>query len=178
MDSWKIYLAVLVVACAVFLALFVTPPSLMDDVDSVHAQIARTMLQTGDWVTPRLDGVVDFEKPPLIYWAIAVSYKIFGVHDWAARIPTALSAISLCLSDRGFWRVGVRKASGNVRRRLSCYLRGPVSFYSRFDAGCNACARRCRRDVCVPARLLTTRKTRTHVSGRVLWARVLVRDCW
>ena len=77
---------------------------------SVHAQIARTMLQTGDWVTPRLDGVVDFEKPPLIYWAIAVSYKIFGVHDWAARIPTALSAISLCLLTAAFgvWAFGKR----------------------------------------------------------------------
>ena len=82
----------------------------MDDVDSVHAQIARTMLQTGDWVTPRLDGVVDFEKPPLIYWAIAVSYKIFGVHDWAARIPTALSAISLCMLTTAFgvWAFGRR----------------------------------------------------------------------
>src|ERR1700722_15981322 len=57
-ESWKVYLAVLAVACAVFLACIVTPPSLMDDVDSVHAQIARTMLQTGDWVTPPLDGAV------------------------------------------------------------------------------------------------------------------------
>src|ERR1700760_2493965 len=81
-ESWKGYLAVLAVACAVFLACIVTPPSLMDDVDAVHAQIARTMVQTGNWVTARLDGVVDFEKPPLIYWAIAVSYKVFGVHDW------------------------------------------------------------------------------------------------
>jgi 4-amino-4-deoxy-L-arabinose transferase-like glycosyltransferase len=109
-QNWKIYIAVLVVACAVYLACVVTPPSLMDDVDAVHAQIARTMLQTGDWVTPRLDGVVDFEKPPLIYWAIAVSYKIFGVHDWAARIPTALSAISLCLLTAAFgvWAFGRR----------------------------------------------------------------------
>src|ERR1700722_7421 len=109
-DNWKIYVAVLIVACAIYLAAVVSPPSLMDDVDAVHAQIARTMLQTGDWVTPRLDGVVDFEKPPLIYWAIAVSYKIFGVHDWAARIPTALSAISLCLLTAAFgvWAFGRR----------------------------------------------------------------------
>ena len=109
-ENWKVYTAVLVVACAVYLACVVTPPSLMDDVDAVHAQIARNMLQTHDWVTPRLDGIVDFEKPPLIYWAIAVSYKVFGVHDWAARIPTALSAISLCMLTAAFgvWAFGKR----------------------------------------------------------------------
>jgi 4-amino-4-deoxy-L-arabinose transferase-like glycosyltransferase len=109
-NNWNVYVAVLAVACAIYLACVISPPSLMDDVDAVHAQIARNMLQSGDWVTPRLDGVVDFEKPPLIYWAIAVSYKIFGVHDWAARIPTALSAISLSLLTAAFgvWAFGKR----------------------------------------------------------------------
>ena len=67
----------------------------MDDVDAVQAQIARNMLDSGDWVTAHLDGVKYLEKSPLIYWAIAISYEIFGVHDWAARIPVALSAILL-----------------------------------------------------------------------------------
>ena len=57
----------------------------MDDVDAVQAQIARNMLDSGDWVTARLDGVAYLEKSPLKYWMIAVSYTIFGVHDWAAR---------------------------------------------------------------------------------------------
>lgn len=74
----------------------VSPPSLLDDVDSVQAQIARNMLDSGDWVTARLDGVKYLEKPPLKYWLIAISYRIFGVHDWAARIPVVLSAILLC----------------------------------------------------------------------------------
>ena len=51
----------------------------MDDVDAVQAQIARNMLESGDWVTARLDGVTYMEKAPLIYWMIAGSYKIFGV---------------------------------------------------------------------------------------------------
>ncbi|MCC7497296.1 MAG: glycosyltransferase family 39 protein [Bryobacterales bacterium] len=68
----------------------------MDDVDAVQAQIARNMLDSGDWVTARLDGVKYLEKSPLKYWMIAVSYMIFGVHDWAARIPLALSTILLC----------------------------------------------------------------------------------
>jgi hypothetical protein len=63
---------------------------------------------SGDWVTARLDGVTYLEKSPLIYWLIAGSYKIFGVHDWAARIPVALSAIALCLLTAAFgaWAFG------------------------------------------------------------------------
>jgi len=68
----------------------------MDDVDAVQAQIARNMLASGDLVTARLDGVPYLEKAPLIYWLIALSYKTFGVHDWAARMPLALAAVILC----------------------------------------------------------------------------------
>ena len=68
----------------------------MDDVDAVQAQIARNMLDSGDWVTARLDGVAYLEKSPLKYWTIATSFAIFGVHDWSARLPMALFAILLC----------------------------------------------------------------------------------
>jgi hypothetical protein len=82
----------------------------MDDVDAVQAQIARNMLSSGDWTTARLDGVPYLEKPPLIYWLIAGSYRIFGVHDWSARIPVALSVIALCLITTAFgiWAFGQR----------------------------------------------------------------------
>ena len=74
----------------------VSPPRLVDDVDAVQATIARNMLSSGDWVTARLDGVVYLEKSPLIYWMMAAAYRIFGVHDWAARLPLALSCVLLC----------------------------------------------------------------------------------
>jgi 4-amino-4-deoxy-L-arabinose transferase-like glycosyltransferase len=88
-----------------FLVSVISPPALMDDVDSVTANIARTMVETGDWVTPRLNGIAYFEKPALRFWIVAVSYLIFGVHDWAARIPIALSAVLLCwlVSRIGRW---------------------------------------------------------------------------
>ena len=88
-----------------------SPPSLLDDVDAVQAQISRTMLQSGDWVTARLDGIAYLEKSPLKYWMIAVSFAIFGVRDWAARLPLALSVVALCwLTYRfGVWGFG-RKA--------------------------------------------------------------------
>jgi len=87
---------VLAVAAAVFLGCILSPPSLMDDVDAVQAQIARNMLDSGDWVTARLDGVAYLEKSPLKYWMIAGSYAIFGVRDWAARLPVAFAAVALC----------------------------------------------------------------------------------
>ena len=72
--------------------------------DAVQAQIARTMLSSGDWVTARLDGIAYLEKSPLIYWMMAVSFRIFGVHDWAARLPLALSVILLCWATFRFAR--------------------------------------------------------------------------
>jgi 4-amino-4-deoxy-L-arabinose transferase-like glycosyltransferase len=106
----RVLLVVALFAAAVYLGCVLSPPSLMDDVDAVQAQIARNMLSSGDWVTAHLDGVPFLEKPPLIYWTIAVSYAIFGAHDWAARIPEALSAILLCLVTAAFgvWAFGKR----------------------------------------------------------------------
>jgi len=82
----------------------------MDDVDAVQGQIARNMLQSGDWVTARLDGVKYLEKSPLKYWMMAVSFLVFGVHDWAARVPIALSTVLLCWVTARFaaWAFGAR----------------------------------------------------------------------
>src|ERR1700720_3963334 len=77
-------LIVVLFAAVIFLGCIISPPSLMDDVDAVQAQIARNMLQSGDWVTARLDGVVYLEKAPLLYWMIAGAYKVFGAYDWVA----------------------------------------------------------------------------------------------
>ena len=68
----------------------------MDDVDAVQAQIARNMVASGDYVTARLDGVSYLEKSPLVYWLMAGSYRIFGVHDWSARLPLSLGVLLLC----------------------------------------------------------------------------------
>jgi 4-amino-4-deoxy-L-arabinose transferase-like glycosyltransferase len=107
-GDWRLYLAVVAIAASIYLGCILSPPSLMDDVDAVQAQIGKTMLQSGDWVTARLDGVVYLEKAPLIYWAMAVCYKIFGVADWVARIPVALSAVLLALLTAvfGTWAFG------------------------------------------------------------------------
>ena len=70
-----------------------------------YAEIAREMAATGDWVTPRLDGLKYFEKPPLQYWLTALSFEAFGVDEWTARLPGALA---------GFLTVGVVAFVGSV----------------------------------------------------------------
>jgi len=106
-----LFLIVILCSALIYLACIISPPHLQDDVDSVQAQIARNMLTSGDYVTARLDGVPYLEKAPLIYWMMAASFKVFGVHDWAARIPIALSSIALAwlTAAIGVWAFG-RKA--------------------------------------------------------------------
>ena len=58
------------------------------------------MAATGDWVTPRLNGLKYFEKPPLQYWATAAAYQAFGVHEWTARLWPALAGFLAVLVDR------------------------------------------------------------------------------
>jgi len=84
----------------------------MDDVDAVQAQIAANMVTSGDWVTARLDGVAYLEKSPLLYWMIAIFYKLFFVSDWVARLPIALACVGLSVLTAAFarWAFGVREA--------------------------------------------------------------------
>ena len=56
-----------------------------------YAEIPREMLATGDWVTPRLDGLKYFEKPALQYWTTAAAYTLFGESNWTSRLWTALT---------------------------------------------------------------------------------------
>ena len=69
-----------------------------------YAQVAREMLERHDWITPVLGGRPWLEKPPLYYWQAMVAYSIFGVSDWAARLPSALDATLLVLAVYFFLR--------------------------------------------------------------------------
>jgi 4-amino-4-deoxy-L-arabinose transferase-like glycosyltransferase len=76
-----------------FASLF-TPP-LLDDVDASHAQVAQHMVESGDWVTMKLNGIRYLEKPPLPYWLDAVGYWIFGQNAFATHLPNALALLGL-----------------------------------------------------------------------------------
>jgi 4-amino-4-deoxy-L-arabinose transferase-like glycosyltransferase len=72
-------------------------PPLLDDADSVHAEVAREMVQRHDWITLYANGIRYLEKAPLLYWSMAASFTLFGPHDWAARLPLAIATLALFL---------------------------------------------------------------------------------
>ena len=98
-------LALIVLAWAVLQLGGLFSPGLLDDVDSIYIQIAREMLQRHDFITPTIDGIRFFDKPPLMYWMAAGSMKVFGVHDWAARLPLAIGVLVLLLA---VYALGIR----------------------------------------------------------------------
>jgi len=70
-------------------------PGLLDDADSVHAEVSREMLLNNDWVTLHVNGIRYLEKAPLMYWAVAASFKLFGVGEWQVRLPLALGVMGM-----------------------------------------------------------------------------------
>lgn len=71
---------------------------LLDNNEGLYAQIPWEMLQRGNFIIPYLDGVPYIEKPPLLYWLVALSYSIFGKTVWAARLIPALAGFSTCIA--------------------------------------------------------------------------------
>ena len=84
--------------CALLAAMLYLPalghPALWEPDEGRYAEIAREMLLTRDYVTPRDNWVRYFEKPPLVYWTEALSLKLFGPNEWAVRLPAALSTVA------------------------------------------------------------------------------------
>ena len=88
------YVALAIVYVAVYCGALFSPP-LLDDADSTHAEAAREMFVSGDYVTLHINGVRYLEKAPLPYWLVAGSYRLFGVNEFATRLPMALSVLML-----------------------------------------------------------------------------------
>ena len=89
-------------------------PSVLDDADGTHANAARQMALSGDWVTLRVNNVRYLEKAPLPYWIVAASLRIFGVNAFAAHLPQALCVLLLML-------LGVRWARQAFGERAALY---------------------------------------------------------
>lgn len=71
---------------------------LMDKTEGLFVEVARQMLQSGDWITPRWNGETFFDYPVGGYWLVALSFRLFGVSEWAARLPAALAATATVLA--------------------------------------------------------------------------------
>ena len=76
-----------------------------------YAEVAREMLASGDWITPRLDGFLFFDKPPLHYWGTAIAYALLGTEPWVARLWGALTGVLAMVAVAwAGWRVWGRAA--------------------------------------------------------------------
>lgn len=73
-------------------------PSLWDQDEAAYAGFARRMLATGDWVVPAFEWSDVHRKPPLLFWAIASSFALFGESEWALRLPSLLAVLLTCVA--------------------------------------------------------------------------------
>jgi 4-amino-4-deoxy-L-arabinose transferase-like glycosyltransferase len=112
MTKPQYILAVVAFWGVVYLASSAYPPSLLDDADTVHAEAAREMAETGNWVTLYANKIRYLEKAPLMYWLVAASYKIIGVSEFSARLPLALATLGLMLATMMFGRFAFGEKAG------------------------------------------------------------------
>jgi 4-amino-4-deoxy-L-arabinose transferase-like glycosyltransferase len=91
-----------------------------------YAEIPREMVVSGDWTTPRLNGLKYFEKPPLQYWATATAYTLFGEHQWTSRLWTALTGFAGILL---VWFAGLR-LFGREAANYAAILLGSSMLYA------------------------------------------------
>lgn len=102
-----------------------------------YAEIPREMVMNGDWVTPYLNGFRYFEKPPLQYWATASAYVVFGVHDWSARLWSALTSfLTVLLTALAAWRLYGTRAGWMAGTVLAgSFYFGFMGHFNSLDAG-------------------------------------------
>jgi len=111
-------LAVLALWILFYASFTLVSPPLLDDADSVHAEVAREMLLRHDWVTLYANGIRYLEKAPLLYWSMAASMQLFGVGAAAARLPLAITVLALALALETF----ARRAFDSTRAGLYAAL--------------------------------------------------------
>ncbi len=114
--------ALLALLVLVTLFTFLGTGGLNEPDEGRYAEIGREMAEGDSWLVAHLNGIPQFQKPPMIFWATAVSLKLFGMNEWAARLPPALAALGTLLLTWGLGRVlfGRREAALAVLVLVSC----------------------------------------------------------
>src|SRR5258707_15872132 len=90
-SIWPQLLLLLAVSCSLFFSRLDT--ALLEPEETRYAEIPRQMLMADEWIVPLYHGQPYYDKPPLLYWLVMGSYRIFGVHDWAARLVPGLCSV-------------------------------------------------------------------------------------
>jgi 4-amino-4-deoxy-L-arabinose transferase-like glycosyltransferase len=111
-TPWLRDLVLLAVVFGTLLALRLGSAPLANPDEGRYAEIPREMVASGDWVTPRLDGVRYFEKPPLVYWTVAACEAAFGPSEWSVRLAPAVFALAGIFATYGAARSLYGRAAG------------------------------------------------------------------
>lgn len=101
--DWRIALGILAVLWLAIYVFGLSWPPLLDDVDTVHAEAAREMIQRNDFVTLYTNGFRYLEKAPVMYWSLIASYKLFGVGTLTTRLPLVLGVLAVVVAT---WNLG------------------------------------------------------------------------
>jgi 4-amino-4-deoxy-L-arabinose transferase-like glycosyltransferase len=124
-----------------------------------YAQVAREMLAHHDWITPTLDGKPWLEKPPLYYWQAMLAYRLFGVSDWAARLPSPVDATLMVIAIYLFFRrfrpgsqldaalmtvsaagiIGFARAASTDMPLAAAFTIAMLAWYAWHESGAPAC---------------------------------------
>jgi 4-amino-4-deoxy-L-arabinose transferase-like glycosyltransferase len=126
--DWRILALVLVVLWLAIYMVGLSHPALLDDADTVHAEAAREMLQRHDWVTLYVNGARYLEKAPLMYWSVAISYKVFGISEWSTRFPLMLGVLAMILATYGMGRWAFGSEGGLDAGLVLATALGPFLF--------------------------------------------------
>jgi 4-amino-4-deoxy-L-arabinose transferase-like glycosyltransferase len=105
--------------------------SLMDKTEALFVEVARQMHERADWITPIWNGDYFFDYPVWGYWMVALSFRLFGVSEWAARLPAALAASAVVLAGFGLlWFCGAQESvsqeNGNGQRWQRAWFGGAL----------------------------------------------------
>jgi 4-amino-4-deoxy-L-arabinose transferase-like glycosyltransferase len=124
-----------------------------------YAQVAREMLSRHDWITPTLGGKPWLEKPALYYWQAMLAYRLFGVSDWAARLPSAVDATLMVVAIYLFLRrfrpgfqldgalmtasaagvIGFARAASMDMPLAAAFTIGLLAWYAWYESGRKTC---------------------------------------
>ncbi len=126
-SSLRALLLFLVAGVLFFVGLGGLP--LLEPDEGRNAEVAREMLVTGDWITPHFNTLTYLDKPAGFFWLVAASFRIWGISEWAARLPSALMALATMLltwvlarrmfDDSTGFRAGIILATSPLAMALS-----------------------------------------------------------
>lgn len=111
--------------CLFFIGLGRLP--LLEPDEGRNAEVAREMLVSHDWITPHYDTLPYLDKPIILFWAVAGSFRCFGLTEWAARFPSALAAVLTVLLA---WLAGAKLDGGKTGLRAGVILATSPLFFA------------------------------------------------